>query len=176
MSKNRTTADNVAQRPPILQATTALGFSDAEVARALRVVPMVVSQWANGQRPIPMVRHLALSFIVEWENERLRQAADPDNAFDQARRLKVTYDACSHWLALSRLERGRESYDEGVAAFALLSTKDDVRDHLAELDAAARKLGLADQRDEGKVRDLSALLNKMLAGEEQRGTDEDDAA
>jgi hypothetical protein len=168
------TSGHVARRPPILQATAALGFSDAEVARALRVAPMVVSQWANGQRPIPIVRHLALSFVVEREVERLRSDADLE-CMDQARRLKVTYDACSKWLALSRLERGRESYDEGVAAFALLATKDDLRERLTELDAAARLLGHADERGEGKVRDLNALLDKMLAKEES-GADEDDAA
>ena len=78
-------------RPPILDATRAVGLTDAEVARILGCTPMQVSHWATGRRPIPRVKLLALCLFVE----RLKTLFIGSPAGPYARRARLVSDLLS---------------------------------------------------------------------------------
>jgi transcriptional regulator with XRE-family HTH domain len=60
-------------RPPILDATRAIGLSDSELARLLGCSQMQVSSWATRRRPIPRVKLFAIwMFLVTLEHECFR--------------------------------------------------------------------------------------------------------
>lgn len=90
------------RRPPVLNATRALGLADHELARAFGISAMAVSHWATEQRPIPLTRHLALLFVIG----RLLGAIDAAHppATKYARRMAVAHESARQWAELSKLE------------------------------------------------------------------------
>jgi hypothetical protein len=157
----------VIRRPPILQATAALGIRDAEVARIVGVAPMVVSQWGSGKRPIPLLRHLALIMVV---NLRLLLLSHPNykqpglSERDESR-IKATHRAVGEWYALAYEERGEAPppHDVWIAAQALVLRSGETvpgvdYDYLSQIDAKVRQ---------GEIRDPRALLDRILAEEER---------
>jgi hypothetical protein len=55
-------------RPPILDATRAIGLTDSDLARLIGCSAMVVSEWVTGKRPIPKEKLAALAlFLLELE-------------------------------------------------------------------------------------------------------------
>jgi hypothetical protein len=73
----RALADRAFARPPILNATRLVGFSDAELARLLGCSPMQVNDWVKGRRPIPPVKHMALIALMHSLSGVVTKA--PDN-------------------------------------------------------------------------------------------------
>ena len=56
--------DRVTDRLPIFSALKVLGLSYAEIGRLLGVSTVSVHHWAVGKKPLPLVRFLALQFLV----------------------------------------------------------------------------------------------------------------
>jgi hypothetical protein len=97
-----TTRSRAGDRPPILSALAILGLNHAALGRLFGISTMAVSQWATGDRPIPLVRHLALLFLVT----RLTGVIDPTHPPQTryARRAQIAVDAASRWCNLARDE------------------------------------------------------------------------
>jgi DNA-binding transcriptional regulator YdaS (Cro superfamily) len=168
----------VSQRPAILQATATLGIRDSDVARIVGVVPMVVSQWATGKRPIPLVRHVALELFVVRASGGLAPTASRSSPNTPARRRETAWDTFIEWLRLAKEERGGQELPDDVwtAAVALLLQNgvsvipkdframfgekfaDDPAQFLGHFDAAMRR---------GRIRDVTAMTEKILTNEEQ---------
>jgi hypothetical protein len=92
----------VAERPPILEATRALGVNDSMLARALGISKMTVADWGLGKRPIPIVRHLALLFLVTRLTGLVGAKYPPQSRY--ARRAAIARDAAIAWANLARDE------------------------------------------------------------------------
>ena len=87
-------------RPPILDATRALGLSDSEIGRLLGCSSMQVSHWATNRRPIPRVKLFALYLFLE----RIKTLFVGSTAGPYARRARILDDALSD-LAQMSVER-----------------------------------------------------------------------
>jgi DNA-binding transcriptional regulator YdaS (Cro superfamily) len=151
--------EHVTRRPPILQASSILGIRDADVARAVGVRPITVSDWNTGKRPIPLVRHEALELFLIRHLGELNRAELTGKA---AHRVKVAWKTALEWMRLAREEhRGQDlSHDVAMAAAALLNraVPDLPPGALEQLDAAFRR---------GEIRDLNAVLEALLAEERE---------
>jgi DNA-binding transcriptional regulator YdaS (Cro superfamily) len=90
-------AERVLSRPPILEATRACGFTDADVARLLGCTPMQVNDWAKGRRPIPAVKHCALALTMMT----LCGAIGKAPAGPHAKRAQLLEEAVRHWTSLA---------------------------------------------------------------------------
>jgi hypothetical protein len=101
-SSNVTPADRTGDRLPIFSALHVLGFSYAEVGRLLGVSTMSISDWANGKKPLPVVRHLALLFLVTRLTGVVGAKHPPQTRF--ARRAQIAVDAAARWCELARDE------------------------------------------------------------------------
>jgi hypothetical protein len=84
-------------RPPILDATRAVGLTDAEVACLLGCTPMQVSHWATGRRPIPKIKLFGLYLFIE----RLKILFVGSPAGPYAKRARILGDALSNLAAMS---------------------------------------------------------------------------
>jgi hypothetical protein len=107
MTNMQTTTATVAgasagDRLPIFSALHVLGFNYAHVGRLLGVSTMSVSDWANGKKPVPLVRHLALQFVVTRLTGIVGAKYPPQTRF--ARRSQIAVDAAIKWAQLSRDE------------------------------------------------------------------------
>jgi len=93
----------VGERPPIFSALEALGFNYAHIGRLLGVSTMSVSEWASAKKPMPVVRALALQYLVA-RLTRVIGAKLPPPHTRYARRSQVAIDASVRWLQLARDE------------------------------------------------------------------------
>src|SRR5215216_3000231 len=93
---------SASDRLPIFSALQVLGFNYAQVGRLLGVSTMSISEWASAKKPIPVVRHLALLFLVT----RLTGVVDARNPPQTryARRAEIAIDAARRWSQLARDE------------------------------------------------------------------------
>jgi hypothetical protein len=139
---------------------------------------MVVSQWATGKRPIPLVRHVALEVFVVHASGALAPTASKSSPDTAARRRETAWGTLIKWLRLAKEERGGQELpdDVSIAAVALLLQnrvsvipKDframfgerfaaDPAQFLAHFDAAMRR---------GRIRDVTAMTEQILTNEEQ---------
>src|SRR5687768_11403531 len=92
----------VAERPPILEPTRALGLNDSQLARALGLTRRVVSVWRLGIKPIPHVRQLQMIFLVTSLTGVIRTAFPLNSRY--ARRAAIARDAAIAWTELARDE------------------------------------------------------------------------
>jgi hypothetical protein len=99
--------DRAAERPPIFSALHVLGFSYAEIGRLLGVTTMSVHEWATGKRPIPLVRHLALQFVVTRLTGIVGAKYPPHTRY--AKRSAVAVEAAIKWAQLSRDELAEDT-------------------------------------------------------------------
>jgi hypothetical protein len=99
--------DRAADRPPILSALHVLGFSYAEVGRLLGITTMSVHEWATNRRPIPLVRHLALQFVVTRLVGIVGAKHPPQTRY--ARRSQIAVEAATKWAQLSRDELAEDT-------------------------------------------------------------------
>jgi DNA-binding transcriptional regulator YdaS (Cro superfamily) len=90
-------------RPPIFSALEVLGFNYAHIGRLLGVSTMSVSDWATGKKPLPIIRALALQYLVARLTGVIgRNLPPPQTRY--ARRAQVAIDAAARWLQLARDE------------------------------------------------------------------------
>jgi hypothetical protein len=101
-----TATARVTERPPILEAIRSLGLNDRMIAELMGVTSVAVNQWALGKRPIPLVRHLALLFLVGRLTGRIGAAVPPQSRY--ARRAAVAREAALAWAELAKHELGEE--------------------------------------------------------------------
>jgi hypothetical protein len=94
--------DRASDRQPIFSALNVLGLKDAATARLLGVAAVPVHLWATGKQPVPLVRHLALLFVV-GRLTGLIGAKYPLNS-RHARRAQIAIDAATAWAKLARDE------------------------------------------------------------------------
>jgi hypothetical protein len=137
METNAATATyHWSDRPPILEATRALGINDRRVAKLVGIFPEQVHSWVSGKRPIPHIHILALIFMVG----RLTGAISPSRPVKSrySRRAELALDCANRWLELAKLELAEDSgfhdltqhpdvmraYDVGEAALAKLERAD----------------------------------------------------
>jgi hypothetical protein len=100
-------AARVFSRPAILEATRAIGLTDAEVARLLGCTPMQVNDWVKGRRPIPAVKHHALAIFVGGLAGIFDEGDITDTAY--SRRARLLQAAIFGWLKLAVEEEGAMS-------------------------------------------------------------------
>jgi hypothetical protein len=96
-----TTAHRVGDRPPVFLALHVLEFNYAQIGRLMGVTTMTVHEWATGKKPIPVVRHLALLFLVT-RLTGVVGAEPPQTRY--ARRAAIAIDAATRWARLARDE------------------------------------------------------------------------
>jgi DNA-binding transcriptional regulator YdaS (Cro superfamily) len=95
--------DRSGARPPIFSALEVLGFGYAHISRLLGVSTMSVSEWATGKKPLPIVRALALNFLVARLTGIIGANLPPPQT-RYARRAQVALDAAARWCQLARDE------------------------------------------------------------------------
>jgi transcriptional regulator with XRE-family HTH domain len=101
--------ERLSDRPPILEATRALGLNDRRVARLLGLTSEQINSWVSGKRPIPHRHMLASIFLIKrltgevggWRPARTRYA----------RRARIAVDAANAYAKLA-VEELREDYDD----------------------------------------------------------------
>jgi transcriptional regulator with XRE-family HTH domain len=94
--------DSVSDRLPIFSALNVLGLSYAEIGRQLGVTTVTVHEWARGKKPLPLVRHLALLFLVGRLTKIIGAKHPPQTRY--ARRSEIAVEAAIKWAALARDE------------------------------------------------------------------------
>jgi hypothetical protein len=99
--------DRVIDRPPIFSALAVLGLNYAHIGRLAGVATMTVSHWATGNRPFPLVRHLALLFLCTRLTGVVGAKSPPLTRY--ARRAALAVDAAIRWSALARDELTEET-------------------------------------------------------------------
>jgi hypothetical protein len=97
-----TTYLNVTDRAPIFEATRSLGLNDRKIAQLMGISPEAVHQFVNGKKPLPIVRHLALLYLVTRLTGLVGAAYAPNTRY--ARRAQVKIDAAKAWCQLARDE------------------------------------------------------------------------
>jgi transcriptional regulator with XRE-family HTH domain len=95
----RVIATRVFSRPAILEATRAIGLTDAEVARLLGCTPMQVNDWVKGRRPIPAVKHHALAIFVGGLAGIFDEGEITETAY--SKRARLLQSAILGWLKLA---------------------------------------------------------------------------
>ena len=99
--------DRVTDRLPIFSALHVLGLSYAEIGRLLGVSTVTVHHWAVGKKPLPLVRFLALQFLVGRLVGIIGAKYPPRTRY--ARREEIARNAAESYMLLARdeLERRR---------------------------------------------------------------------
>jgi hypothetical protein len=100
-------ATRVFSRPAILEATRAIGLTDAEVARLLGCTPMQVNDWVKGRRPIPAVKHHALAIFVGGLAGIFDEGEITESAY--SKRARLLQSAIVGWLKLAIEDEGAMS-------------------------------------------------------------------
>ena len=124
----RLASDRVLNRPAILEATRAIGLTDAEVARLLGCTPMQVNDWVKGRRPIPPAKHHALAIFVGGLAGIFDEGEIGDTAY--TRRARLLRSAIVGWLKFAIEEEGAM-----MATFAKPHPEELAHQMLAKLDA-----------------------------------------
>jgi hypothetical protein len=131
------------------------------VACLTGVSPITVSEWSSGKRPIPPVRHLALLlFVARWLGG-LRHKESVAESSKAAARLKAAHDAVEHWLRLA--EHEFPHLDEPEDGEVLVAAGE-----LLKRGGFPWEIIWKNSRGEAVVKDVPALLDRLLA-EEERG-------
>jgi hypothetical protein len=117
-----TVPDRVTDRLPIFSALNVLGLSYAEIGRLLGVSTVSVHHWAVGKKPLPLVRFLALQFLVGRLVGIIGGQYPPQTRY--ARRAEIARSAAEAYLLLARDEleedsRGIYRAEDIERAFAL---------------------------------------------------------
>jgi hypothetical protein len=114
--------DRAKTRPPVLQATLTLGFTDSDVARIVGVSQMTVSEWATGKRPIPKLRYAALWFFITRAAlhalQNAIESASPGSG--ERRRLEITQQIVNVWRDLAFDEIDIDDLELGLVTLGLL--------------------------------------------------------
>jgi len=96
----------VTSRLPAFEAMRALGITDRAVAQAMGVSQPTIANWATGKETMPLVRWMALNFVVwrlvEWLGRAIRTTDFEDPR--HADRAVAMWQAAGAWAALSRRE------------------------------------------------------------------------
>jgi hypothetical protein len=92
----------VTDRPPILEATRSLGINDRRLGKLMGIAPEQVHKWATGKTPIPVIRQLAMLFLVTRLTGIVGAASPPQTRY--ARRAATARDAAKAWCALANDE------------------------------------------------------------------------
>jgi transcriptional regulator with XRE-family HTH domain len=111
LDEPRALVRRIVMRPAILEATRAIGLTDADLARLNGIGKMAVSQWATRFRPIPDFRHAALIELVALFLGVVKaELEDGSEVFVDhlayAQRARLMRDAIWHWLHLAIREAG----------------------------------------------------------------------
>jgi hypothetical protein len=99
--------DRVSDRLPIFSALHVLGLTYAEIGRLFGVSTVSVHHWATGKKPLPLVRNLALQFLVGRLIGVIGAAYPPKTRY--SRRAHVARDAAQAYLLLARDELEEET-------------------------------------------------------------------
>jgi DNA-binding transcriptional regulator YdaS (Cro superfamily) len=102
--------DRSGARPPIFSALEVLGFNYAHIGRLMGISTMTVSEWATGKRPLPIVRALALQYLVARLTGIIGRDLPPPNT-RYARRAQVAIDAAARWCQLAKDELKEDTGD-----------------------------------------------------------------
>jgi hypothetical protein len=94
--------DRVSDRLPIFSALHVLGLGYAEIGRLLGVSTVSVHHWATGKKPLPIVRAIALQFLVTRLTGLVGAAYPPNTRY--ARRAEIAREAAERWCLLARDE------------------------------------------------------------------------
>jgi predicted transcriptional regulator len=110
-------------RPPILEATRALGLNDQRVADLMELTQPAVAMWANGSRGIHPKRQLALIVLIHDLIEAVGETPVPDDP-KMARRVAAVRQAAQAWVEVAAEEfkasiGGQPSIELGTTAMAL---------------------------------------------------------
>ena len=97
-----TATSRVHDRLPIFSALHALGFSYAELGRLLGVSTVSIHEWAAEKKPLSILRHFALLFLVTRLTGVVDAAHPPQTKY--ARRAQVAIEAAKAWNKLARDE------------------------------------------------------------------------
>jgi hypothetical protein len=95
-------SDRVSDRLPIFSALHVLGLRDVEIGRLLGVSTVSVHQWATGKKPFPLIRRLALNYLVGRLVGIIGGKYPPQTRF--ARRAEIARAAAEAYLLLDRDE------------------------------------------------------------------------
>jgi hypothetical protein len=99
--------DRSSERQPIFSALEVLGLRYAEIGRLAGVSTKSVHMWATGKEPIPLIRHLALQFLVTRLTGLVGAKYPPNTRY--ARRSQIAIDAANAWAKLSRDEMDEDT-------------------------------------------------------------------
>ena len=99
--------DRLGDRPPILEATRALGLNDRRVARLLGLKFEQIRSWVSGKRPIPHRHMLALIFLIARLTGEVGAWVPAQTRY--ARRARIAVDAAKRYADLAT-EELREDY------------------------------------------------------------------
>jgi hypothetical protein len=91
--------NRASDRLPIFSALNVLGLKDAATARLLGVAAVPVHLWATGKDPIPVVRQLALLFVVGRVTGLICEKYPSNSRY--ARRAQIAIDAAKAWCQLA---------------------------------------------------------------------------
>jgi hypothetical protein len=95
-------ASRSADCPPIFSALHVLGFNSAEIGRLFGVTTVSVHEWTANKKKIPIVRHLALLFLVTRLTGLVGANYPPQSRY--ARRAAIARDAAIAWAKLAKDE------------------------------------------------------------------------
>jgi transcriptional regulator with XRE-family HTH domain len=93
--------DWVSERLPVMEALRSLGLRDRQIARALGISRVALSDWAGCRKPIPPLRHATLIWLVGVLIGRFGKLQLHSR---YARRSQVARTAAQGWLDLARDE------------------------------------------------------------------------
>jgi hypothetical protein len=99
--------ERTSERQPIFSALHVLGLRDAEIGRSFGLSTVSVHKWAASKEPIPLIRYLALQFLVT----RLVGLVGAKNPLQTryARRAAIAVDAATRWAALAHDELNEDT-------------------------------------------------------------------
>ena len=95
----------IVNRPAILEATRACGFSDREIAGLMGVGAVFLGECGRGERPLPAFRQVALITVVQV---LLNGIGSPPTLpkSEYAPRAQAVRRSVEHWLELAIAELG----------------------------------------------------------------------
>jgi hypothetical protein len=91
-------------RPAVLECTALLKITDSQLARLFGLTPSAVCAWANRREQIPLIRQLALIYLVS-RLAGLFDQVDADSSI-HARRAHLFRQTLDAWLNIAAEELG----------------------------------------------------------------------